>query len=323
MDLIPERQIEWLKYRWHFIGTSLAVLLICGVVLWARGGLRYGIDFSEGTIVYAKFRYEPSLEGIRGVLSSAGIREAVIQRYDREELNQLLIRVGLQDVDRSDLTATAARIVGLLRTLPGNPLVDASTEVVGPVVGTELREKARNATLVALLAMLVYIGFRFEPIYGVGATVAVAHDVLVTLGLLAAFGHEIGLNAIAAFLTLVGYSVNDTIVIFDRVRENRRLLRQRSLYDIINLSINQTLRRTVLTSGLTFLAVLPLFLVGGEALRSFSFVMLVGVVAGTYSTLGIASPIVLWGKRARSRRPSVGARRKEVSRSEPRSYEVP
>jgi len=154
-------------------------------------------------------------------------------------------------------------------------------------------------TLVAMAAMLVYIAFRFETIYGVGATVAIVHDVLVTLGLFGAAGYEISLNVIAAFLTLVGYSVNDTIVVFDRIRENRRAIRAVSLYDVINVSINQTLRRTILTSLLTFVAVVPLFLIGGEALRPFAFVMLVGIVVGTYSTLGIASPIVLWWKQMR------------------------
>jgi preprotein translocase subunit SecF len=162
------------------------------------------------------------------------------------------------------------------------------------VVGAELRRQARNATLLALAAMLVYIGFRFEPIFGVGATVAVLHDVLVTLGLVSIFNYEISLNVIAAFLTLVGYSVNDTIVIFDRVRENRKLARRQSLAEILNLSINQTLRRTFLTSGLTLLSVIPLLFFGGEVLRGFAFVLVAGMIVGTYSTIGIASPIVLW-----------------------------
>ncbi len=149
--------------------------------------------------------------------------------------------------------------------------------------------------------MLAYIGFRFELVYGVGATLAVIHDVALTLALVSIFNLEITLYLIAAFLTLVGYSVNDTIVIFDRVRENRKLVRKKSLYEIMNLSINQTLRRTVLTSGLTLFVVVALYVMGGAVLRGFSFVLVAGVIIGTYSSIAIASPIVLWWRTLRDR----------------------
>lgn len=301
MDILPDTHIEWLKYRWHCLGLSLGVILLSWAFVWTSGGLRYGIDFSEGTIVYARFENPPVLDAIRERVAGLGLGDAVIQRYDRDELNLVMIRTRAQSTNGSDLSSTSDRIVEALATLPGSTLVDQSTEVVGPVVGQELRDKARNATIASLVAMLVYIGFRFEPIYGLGATLAVLHDVVVTLGLLAVFGYEMSLNVIAAFLTLVGYSVNDTIVIFDRVRENRQLVRRSSLYDIINLSINQSLRRTLLTSAITFMAVAPLYVFGGEALRPFAFVMLTGIIVGTYSTLGIASPVVLWWKRLRAR----------------------
>jgi preprotein translocase subunit SecF len=170
-------------------------------------------------------------------------------------------------------------------------------EIVGPKVGAQLRRQAILATLYALAGMLVYIAFRFEWVYGAAAVIAVFHDVLITLGLFSLFHYEISLTVIAALLTLVGYSMNDTIVIFDRVRENLRLMRRDPLPEIVNRSINQTLSRTILTSGLTFLTVLVLYLMGGEVLRSFSFAMVVGVVIGTYSSFGIAAPIVvLWHK---------------------------
>lgn len=170
-------------------------------------------------------------------------------------------------------------------------------EVVGPKVGSQLRLQALLATLYALLGMLVYIAFRFEWVYGAAAVVAVFHDVLITLGFFSLFHYEISLTVIAALLTLVGYSMNDTIVIFDRVRENLRLMRRESFTEVVNKSINQTLSRTILTSGLTFLTVLVLWLMGGEVLRGFSFAMVVGVVIGTYSSFGIAAPIVvLWNK---------------------------
>jgi preprotein translocase subunit SecF len=170
-------------------------------------------------------------------------------------------------------------------------------EIVGPKVGAQLRHQAFWATIYALGGMLVYIAFRFEWVYGAAAVIAVFHDVLITLGFFSLFHYEISLTVIAALLTLVGYSMNDTIVIFDRVRENLRLMRREPLKDVVNKSINQTLSRTILTSGLTFLTVLVLYLLGGEVLRAFSFAMVVGVVVGTYSSFGIAAPIVvLWNK---------------------------
>jgi len=172
-----------------------------------------------------------------------------------------------------------------------------NVEIVGPKVGAQLRKQAIFATLYALAGMLVYIAFRFECVYGAAAVIAVFHDVLITLGFFSLFHYEISLTVIAALLTLVGYSMNDTIVIFDRVRENLRLMRREPLPVIVNKSINQTLSRTILTSGLTFLTVLVLYLLGGEVLRAFSFAMVVGVVVGTYSSFGIAAPIVVvWNK---------------------------
>ncbi len=172
-----------------------------------------------------------------------------------------------------------------------------SAEIVGPKVGAQLRRQAIYATLYALAGMLIYIAFRFEWVFGAAAVIAVFHDVLITLGLFSVFHYEISLTVIAALLTLVGYSMNDTIVIFDRVRENSRLMRREPLPEIVNRAINQTLSRTILTSGLTFLTVLVLYLMGGEVLRSFSFAMVVGVVIGTYSSFGIAAPIVVaWHK---------------------------
>jgi len=172
-----------------------------------------------------------------------------------------------------------------------------NVEIVGPKVGAQLRKQAIFATLYALAGMLVYIAFRFEWVYGAAAVIAVFHDVLITLGFFSLFHYEISLTVIAALLTLVGYSMNDTIVIFDRVRENLRLMRREPLPVIVNKSINQTLSRTILTSGLTFLTVLVLYLLGGEVLRAFSFAMVVGVVVGTYSSFGIAAPIVVvWNK---------------------------
>jgi preprotein translocase subunit SecF len=172
-----------------------------------------------------------------------------------------------------------------------------NVEIVGPKVGSELRRQAILVTLYALAGMLVYIAFRFEWVYGAAAVLAVFHDVLITIGFLSLLHFEISLTVIAALLTLVGYSMNDTIVIFDRIRENNRLLRRESFADVVNKSINQTLSRTLLTSGLTFLTVLVLFLMGGQVLRAFSFALVVGIVVGTYSSFGIAAPLVVaWNR---------------------------
>ena len=298
MDFIGDTKIDWLKYRWYFIGFSLIVTLVGALDAARKGGLKYGIDFSEGTIVYVKFENRPEVDVIRAELRSAGIEGSVIQRYGAEELNTVMIRAGRLSED-GELDEAANTILKTLENIPNNKLADASTEIVGAVVGEELRKKARNATLFALVAMLLYIAFRFEFVYGVGATVAVIHDVVLTLALVSLFNLEITLYVIAAFLTLVGYSVNDTIVIFDRVRENRKLVRRSSLEEIINLSINQTLRRTVLTSGLTLFVVIALYVMGGAVLRPFSFVLVAGVIIGTYSSIAIASPIVLWWRTLR------------------------
>jgi preprotein translocase subunit SecF len=199
----------------------------------------------------------------------------------------------LQNVDG----ATPAVLSALSNDFSLSSFTIRDAEIVGPKVGSQLRKQAFLATIYALAGMLVYIAIRFEWVYGAAAVIAVFHDVLITLGFFSLFHYEISLTVIAALLTLVGYSMNDTIVIFDRVRENLRLMRRESFVEVVNKSINQTLSRTILTSGLTFLTVLVLFLMGGEVLRAFSFAMVVGVVVGTYSSFGIAAPIVvIWNR---------------------------
>jgi preprotein translocase subunit SecF len=193
--------------------------------------------------------------------------------------------------------ATPAVLSAIKDTYSLAPFTIRNVEIVGPKVGAELRNQAIRVTLYALAGMLLYIAFRFQWVYGAAAVLAVFHDVLITLGLFKIFGFEISLTVIAALLTLVGYSMNDTIVIFDRIRENSRLLRKEPFADIVNKSINQTLSRTILTSGLTFLTVLVLFLMGGQVLRAFAFALVVGIVVGTYSSFGIAAPLVVaWNK---------------------------
>ena len=206
------------------------------------------------------------------------------------------VLTNLDDLSRVD-GATPGVISALKDNYSLAPFAIRNAEIVGAKVGGELRNQAIRVTLYALAGMLVYIAFRFEWVFGAAAVIAVFHDVLITLGLFKIFGFEISLTVIAALLTLVGYSMNDTIVIFDRIRENNRLLRKEPFADVVNKSINQTLSRTILTSGLTFLTVLVLFLMGGQVLRAFAFALVVGIVVGTYSSFGIAAPLVVaWHK---------------------------
>jgi preprotein translocase subunit SecF len=211
---------------------------------------------------------------------------------DYRDKNSNGVLTNFDDLSKAD-GVTAPVLAAIKNSYALGPFAIRNVEVVGPKVGAELRTQAILVTLYALGGMLVYIAFRFEWVYGAAAVLAVFHDVLITLGLFSLLHFEISLTVIAALLTLVGYSMNDTIVIFDRIRENNRLLRKESFADVVNKSINQTLSRTILTSGLTFLTVLVLFLMGGQVLRAFSFALVVGIVVGTYSSFGIAAPLVV------------------------------
>ncbi len=231
-----------------------------------------------------------------------------------QQIQDLAARiVSYRDRDRSGLLTDFSQLAGIADVTPKviqtleqvcylAPFHIGRVEVVGPKVGGELRQQALMATLYALGGMLVYIAFRFEWIYGVAAVVAVIHDTLITVGLFSLFNKEITLTVIAALLTLVGYSMNDTIVVFDRIRENLKILRREKLDTLINKSINQTLSRTILTSGLTFLTVLALFLFGGQVLHGFSFALVVGIIIGTYSSIFIASPILVFWQGVAERR---------------------
>jgi preprotein translocase subunit SecF len=211
---------------------------------------------------------------------------------DYRDKNANGVLTNLDDLSKVD-GVTAPVLAAVKTSYALGPFAIRNVEIVGPKVGAELRNQAIFVTLYALGGMLLYIAFRFEWVYGAAAVLAVFHDVLITLGFFSLLHFEISLTVIAALLTLVGYSMNDTIVIFDRIRENNRLLRKESFADVVNKSINQTLSRTILTSGLTFLTVLVLFLMGGQVLRAFSFALVVGIVVGTYSSFGIAAPLVV------------------------------
>jgi preprotein translocase subunit SecF len=243
---------------------------------------------SADTIAEALTRKDPL-----GLGTSAGDRYAQLARQlatfrDRDR------RGIVTDLGQLSALGANSNVISALRdSFYTSTFAIVNVEIVGPKVGSELRSQAVYVTLYALAGMLVYIAFRFEWVYGAAAVLAVFHDVLITLGLFSIFHFEISLTVIAALLTLVGYSMNDTIVIFDRIRENARLMRREPFKAIVNRSINQTLSRTILTSGLTFLTVLVLFVMGGQVLRAFSFALVVGILVGTYSSFGIAAPLVV------------------------------
>ena len=306
IEFFKEPNIDWMGKAKYFYVLSAILLLAGWVSIFSKGGLYYDIDFKGGTNVDVKFAQPRSTEEIRKALSTQGLGKSEIQATGSAlgagSSNQFLIFVEQKtggDVQAAE-DASKAQVLAALNAAygPGSYTIE-KVDIVGPKVGAELRRQAVFVTLYALGGMLLYIAFRFEWVFGAAAVLAVFHDVLITLGFFSLLHFEISLTVIAALLTLVGYSMNDTIVIFDRVRENNRLLRRAEFAQIVNKSINQTLSRTILTSGLTFLTVLVLFLMGGQVLRAFSFALVVGIVVGTYSSFGIAAPLVVWWHRWR------------------------
>jgi preprotein translocase subunit SecF len=386
MELFKNTNYDFLGKKWPFIIASV-VLSVAGLTsIAAKGGLKYGIDFKEGTLIQVKFANPPQDNKIRaamlqkmktevtvqdlsgnGTVNTVEIgTEAKGQGNSQLNANQAIMRAVLTDTfgdpgsgkldlnntseeelfnrlrdplaragvamneeqlrtlvhnilgemnthhsglitDFNELASVPGMNSGIMNTLRQEcylaPFHVVSGQMVGPKVGAKLRQKALFATLYALAGMLVYIAFRFEWIYGLGAVIACFHDTLITIGLFSLFNKEISMTVIAALLTLVGYSMNDTIVIFDRIRENLKFSRKESLEAVMNRAVNQTLSRTVMTSGLTFLTVIALFFWGGPVLNGFSFALVCGIIVGTYSSVFVASPIVLfWHNYADRRR---------------------
>jgi preprotein translocase subunit SecF len=387
VEIFKHVSIDWLGKKWLFFGLSwfLIALGVLGYVL--NKGLKFGIDFTGGTVIYAKFSQKTDSNRIRKALETDSVTPPIIQAYGKELQNKVQIRMqtifsgdniragrkkvlnllrkefdpehldatqidfnnikfetGFEVLPRHFLSAdpdnlksqnkasqdiddyyrglaqrlldfrdkqqdglvgslddlknvsgvSSSDIASLKQGFYAGPFAVQGMDSLGAVVGSDLRRRAELAVLASFAGMLIYIWFRFKFIYGVAAVVALIHDLAVTLGLFALTQKEISLTVIAALLTLVGYSMNDTIVVFDRVRENLRLIRKEPLLKILNLSINQTLSRTIMTSGMTFLSVFALYVFGGEVLHGFSFALTVGIIIGTYSSIGIASPIVEW-----------------------------
>jgi preprotein translocase subunit SecF len=302
VELFHGVNVDWLGKKWYFLGFSL-IFSVAGIISmgmhWSQIGspVPLSVDFRGGTQVQVQFARTPDTNKIRQATVDAGIKDARIQNIqniDEPGGNEVLISLPEQ-TNENALDVGRQQIVDALQTHYNNSFTVRNVQVVGPTVGKQLEKQALLATLYSLLGMLVYLWFRFQLIYGVAAVVAVFHDTLITVGAFALTDQEISLTVIAAILTLVGYSMNDTIVVFDRIRENLRLNRRESLPDVVNRSINQTLSRTVLTSGLTFLTVLFLYIFGGQVLRGFSFALVIGILIGTYSSIAVAAPmLVAW-----------------------------
>lgn len=303
MHIFKNSTFDFLRWRWYAMALSV-VVIAAGVFTILTRGIPLGVEFSGGTNYIVQFESPVTEDQVRRALQSIPHE---VQQYGEPGANHLLIRLPQREQveEGANLSADVARAKKMLQDAGLPAFKDAGTEIVGPTVGAELRRKAIYATLLSMLGITAWIAFRFRVSFAVGSIVATLHDVLMTLTFLAFFRYEMSLNVIAAMLTMVGYSMNDMIVIFDRVRENARLQRRESLETMINTSLNQTLARTVITSGTVFMAVLALYVFGGEVLRGFAFTMLVGTVATTYSGWFIAPSlaIMLSSKPAAAARP--------------------
>ena len=294
MQIFTNANYNFIKWRWHAIALS-AIVIAAGAVMMATRGLPLGIDFSGGTHVVVQFEQPVTEDVVRRAIDAAIPGEKAVQTFGAAADRQVLIKLPQVSTAEqgTNLEQGSKQIVDAL-TKAGLPKFEVrQTEIVGPVIGADLQRKGIYATIASLVGITIYIALRFRPSFALGAIAATLHDVFVTLAFLTFFGYDLSLNIVAAILTITGYSVNDTIVIFDRVRENLRTMRREPLEHVVNLSVNQTLSRTIITAGTTFLSVLSLYLFGGEVLEGFAFTMLVGIISGTYSTVFIAAAIAI------------------------------
>jgi preprotein translocase subunit SecF len=291
----PDTNIDFVSKRKLAVIVSAVLILIGIASLVVKGGPNYGIDFAGGTLVQVLFVEETDAGTIKDVLSGLDLGSMSVQRFG-DNANEFLIRV---ENSSGELKGLSAEIGAALSAKYGADQVDIRrVEMVGPQVGKDLRSKGIKAIFYAMLGLLVYISWRFEFRFAVGAIIALVHDVTITLGVFSLFGKEIDLPIIAAFLAIIGYSLNDTIIVYDRIRENLAKYNKESFAFIVNRSINDTLSRTLLTSGTTLLVVLALFVLGGGVIHNFAFAMLVGVLIGTYSSIFVASPVLIfWEQR--------------------------
>lgn len=304
MHIFKNTHYDFLRWRWAAIGLSLAVIVAGGAMI-ATKGIPLGIEFAGGTAIITQFDQPTSVEAVRDALQKnypGGSENIIVQEYGDASARQVLVRLPNAGAESGTaLSSTAKAAEDALRKGGLGNFKVVGTEIVGPAVGRDLTQKGIYAFVASLVGILLYIAFRFSVPVALGTVTATVHDILVTLAFLAFFQYDMTLNVIAAILTVTGYSTNDTIVIFDRVRENQRARRREPLYKVINDSLNQTLGRTIITAGTALLSALALFLFGGEVLHGMAFTLVVGIVTGTYSTIFIASAVVmLWHGRGKT-----------------------
>ena len=294
VNLIPVgTKIDFMRFRQLAAALSLA-LCIGSIGLFLFKGLNYGIDFEGGILIEIRTSQAADMADLRRTVNGLGLGQVELQEFGRD--TDVLIRVERQPGDAKAQNVAVEKV----KTALGSSVSFRRTEFVGPKVSSEFIEDGVTAVLLALGAMLMYIWFRFEWQFGVGALIALAHDVIMTIGIFSLLGLEFNLSTVAAILTIAGYSINDTVVVYDRVRENLRKFKAMPLRDIINLSLNDTLSRTLLTSITTLVALLILFFFGGEVIKGFSFGMIWGVLVGTYSSIFIATPLLIYMNLRRS-----------------------
>jgi preprotein translocase subunit SecF len=296
VEFFHDVNIDWLGKKWYFLGFSLifSVAGVLSLAFWHH--LPLSVDFTGGTQISVRFDSAPNEDHIRSAMDKAGIHDAAIQRITGagHTTNDVIVKLPLSSASDTAHDQGRSEVENALTSnYHDSGFTVQQVDIIGPTAGKQLQHQAWLATGYSLLGMLIYLWFRFELIYGVAAVVAVFHDTLITVGAFSLTNQEISLTVIAAILTLIGYSMNDTIVVFDRIRENLAMNRREKLADVVNRSINQTLSRTVLTSGLTFLTVLSLYLFGGEVLHGFSFALVIGILIGTYSSIAVAAPMLV------------------------------
>lgn len=291
MELIrPDTRIDFVGKQKYALVISTIVILISIGSIFLHGGLNYGVDFAGGILLQIKFSKLVDISEVRNALEAIGSKDAMVQKFGGE--NEFLIRI---EKSSEDLEALSKNIQSSLQQkFKDKPLEVRRAEVVGPKVGKDLKEKALWAVGLSFAAILVYVAFRFRTFsYGLGGIIALVHDVIVTYGAISLLNLEYSLSLLAVILTIIGFSINDTIVIFDRVRENLKKMRKEDIKTVFNVSVNETLGRTILTSGTVMMVVLILFFFGGPVIHDFTSAMIVGLISGTYSTIYVASPVVL------------------------------
>jgi preprotein translocase subunit SecF len=304
MELIrPGTKYDFIGKKKFTIWVSTIVILLCIGSIFLHKGLRYGVDFSGGILIQIRFSEPVNISDVRSSLEAMGLKEAMVQKFGGE--NEFLIRVEKSSEELEEVSKTIQS--SLQSRFKDKALEIRRVEVVGPKVGKDLMRKSIWAVGLSFLGILLYVAWRFKEVaYGLGGIIALIHDIIVAYGAISIANVEYSLNVLAVILTIIGFSINDTIVIFDRVRENIKKMRKENLETIFNISINETLGRTILTSGTVMMVVLILFFFGGAVIHDFAFTLIVGLISGTYSTVYIASPVVLlWEKhvsRGRRRR---------------------